>query len=117
MRVELHKRYTFEAAHRLPMVPEDHKCFRMHGHSYAVTVYIAGEVDERMGWLQDFGEITALAGPLLKRELDHRCLNDVPGLGPTAEIVTAGCGTALKPLPLLVRIQLDEPARAAATGQ
>jgi len=117
MRVELHKRYTFEAAHRLPMVPQDHKCYRMHGHSYAITVFIAGEVDARIGWLQDFGEITTIVEPLLKRELDHRCLNDVPGLeNPTAELLAAWLWRRLQPaLPLLVRIQVDETCTAGVS--
>src|SRR5207247_2157809 len=40
---------------------------------------IAGDVDERAGWLQDFADITAVVKPLIERELDHRTLNDVPG--------------------------------------
>ena len=86
MHVELTKSYVFEAAHRLPMVPADHKCARMHGHSFRVEVTVAGPVDERAGWLVDFGDITAIVEPLLKSELDHRALNDVPGLeNPTSE--------------------------------
>ncbi|MEK7330497.1 MAG: 6-carboxytetrahydropterin synthase QueD [Candidatus Eisenbacteria bacterium] len=86
MRVELTKSYTFEAAHRLPMVPADHKCARMHGHSFRIEVAVAGEVDERTGWLIDFGDITAVVEPLLKSELDHRTLNDVSGIeNPTSE--------------------------------
>ena len=53
MRVELSKTFRFEAAHRLPQVPPDHKCHRMHGHSFMVDVVIEGELDERMGWLVD----------------------------------------------------------------
>src|SRR6476660_9625859 len=90
MRVELTKDYRFEAAHRLPQVPPDHKCSRMHGHSFCVEITIAGEVDQAMGWLQDFGDITAIVEPMLKRELDHRTLNDIPGLeNPTSEVL---CG-------------------------
>lgn len=88
MRVELTKAYTFEAAHRLPAVPPDHKCFRMHGHSYRVEVTVKGAVGETTGWLIDFGEITAFVEPLIRQELDHRTLNDVPGLeNPTAELL------------------------------
>src|SRR5262249_52891900 len=57
MRVELSHDFAFEAAHRLPMLPPDHKCARTHGHSWRVEVCVAGEVDERTGWLLDFGEI------------------------------------------------------------
>ena len=86
MHVELTRAYRFEAAHRLPMVPPDHKCARMHGHSFVVEVMVSGEADPRTGWLIDFGDITAVVEPLLKSELDHRTLNDVPGLeNPTSE--------------------------------
>lgn len=32
--MELFREFTFEAAHRLPAVPDGHKCGRLHGHSY-----------------------------------------------------------------------------------
>ena len=117
MRVELEKDYTFEAAHRLPMVPSDHKCARMHGHSYRVEVTIAGEVDGRAGWLVDFADITAVVEPLLKRELDHRTLNDVPGLeNPTAELLCAWLWSRLEPrLPLLSAITVHETCTARCT--
>jgi queuosine biosynthesis protein QueD len=98
MRVELTKSYGFEAAHRLPMVPADHKCARMHGHSFRVEVAVSGEVDPRTGWLVDFGDITAVVEPLLKAELDHRTLNDVPGLeNPTSENLCRWIWTRLQP--------------------
>lgn len=116
MHVELRKEYTFEAAHRLPQVPPDHKCARMHGHSFRVEVCIAGEVDERTGWLQDYAEITAVVEPLL-RTLDHRTLNDVAGLeNPTSEIL---CGWLWKrlvsALPRLAEITVHETCTARCT--
>ena len=75
----------FEAAHRLPHVPAEHKCARLHGHSYHVTIEVAGEVDPHMGWIVDFAEIEAAWKPL-HATLDHYYLNEVPGLeNPTAE--------------------------------
>ena len=117
MRVELTREYGFEAAHRLPNVPPDHKCHRMHGHSYRIGVTIAGEVDARLGWLQDFADITAVVEPLLKRELDHRTLNDVPGLeNPTAELLCAWLWNRLRPqLPLLSDITVHETCAARCT--
>jgi len=117
MRVELSKDYTFEAAHRLPQVPPDHKCHRLHGHSYRIEVTIAGDVDEEMGWLQDFADITAVVEPLLKRELDHRTLNDVAGLeNPTAERLCAWLWSRLEPrLPLLSAITVHETCTARCT--
>ncbi|OGF15760.1 MAG: 6-carboxytetrahydropterin synthase QueD [Candidatus Eisenbacteria bacterium RBG_16_71_46] len=117
MRVELTKEYAFEAAHRLPMVPPDHKCFRMHGHSYRIEVTLGGDVDERAGWLVDFGDITAVVEPLLKRELDHRALNDVPGLeNPTSEVLCGWLWARLEPrLPGLRAITVMETCTARCT--
>ena len=58
--MELFKEFIFEAAHRLPHVPEGHKCGRLHGHSFRVAIYIEGEVDPYTGWIRDFSEIKAI---------------------------------------------------------
>ena len=44
MTTEIFKEFTFEAAHKLPNVPEGHKCGRLHGHSFVVRLYITGNV-------------------------------------------------------------------------
>ncbi|KUO57921.1 MAG: 6-carboxy-5,6,7,8-tetrahydropterin synthase [Alphaproteobacteria bacterium BRH_c36] len=78
--------YRFEAAHHLPLVPSTHKCHRMHGHNYRITVILRGQLDDR-GLVTDFGELDDEIAPLLK-QLDHELLNDVPGLeNPTAELI------------------------------
>lgn len=117
MRVELTREYRFEAAHRLPKVPSDHKCFRMHGHSWVVEVTIAGEMNEEMGWLVDFADITAVVEPLLKNELDHRALNDVPGLeNPTSEVLCRWLWQRLVDrLPHLSAITVQETCAARCT--
>lgn len=117
MRVELTKCYAFEGAHRLPMVPADHKCARMHGHSFRVEVAVAGEVDERRGWLIDFGDITAIVAPLLESELDHRTLNDVSGLeNPTSENLCRWLWMRLQPrIAGLAAITVHETCTARCT--
>ena len=117
MRVELSKEYVFEAAHHLPRTPPGHKCRRVHGHSYRVEVTIAGNVNADAGWLQDFADITAVVEPLLKAELDHRTLNDVPGLeNPTAELLCVWLWGRLEPkLPLLSAITVHETCTARCT--
>jgi 6-pyruvoyltetrahydropterin/6-carboxytetrahydropterin synthase len=85
MKVELRKTFQFEAAHLLPHLPEDHKCRRLHGHSFKVEVVVAGACDPKLGWLMDYAEISRLFKPLWE-QLDHRYLNEVPGLeNPTSE--------------------------------
>jgi 6-pyruvoyltetrahydropterin/6-carboxytetrahydropterin synthase len=83
--MELFTEFRFEAAHRLPGVPEGHKCARLHGHSFRAEVHVAGPVDPQTGWVMDFADIRAACAPL-REALDHRYLNDVEGLdNPTSE--------------------------------
>ena len=116
MRVELHKAFTFEAAHRLPHVPADHKCARMHGHSFRLTVTVEGEVNAKLGWLQDYAEIAAAVDPLIQ-QLDHRALNDVAGLeNPTSEMLCGWLWERLHPrLPLLAALKIDETCMSSCT--
>jgi 6-pyruvoyltetrahydropterin/6-carboxytetrahydropterin synthase len=117
VRVELTRSFRFEAAHRLPRVPADHKCHRMHGHSFVVDVAIEGEIDPEMGWLLDFADIAGVVEPVLLRELDHRTLNDVPGLeNPTSERLCEWLWTRFAPqLPLLAAITVHETCTARCT--
>lgn len=81
------RKYGFESAHRLPRVPEGHKCARLHGHSFRIEVKVEGGVDERLGWFVDYAEIDAACRPIIDR-LDHRFLNEIPGLeNPTSELL------------------------------
>lgn len=85
--MEIFREFTFEAAHRLPHVPEGHKCARLHGHSYRVEVHVSGDVAPATGWVMDFGDLKKAFEPL-RDELDHRYLNEVAGLeNPTSEIL------------------------------
>ncbi|MBZ5756355.1 6-carboxytetrahydropterin synthase QueD [Pseudomonas sp. S5(2021)] len=107
--MEIFKEFTFESAHRLPFVPEGHKCGRLHGHSFRVAIYISGDVDTKTGWIRDFGELKALFRPIYDL-LDHNYLNDIPGLeNPTSENLAKWIWEELKPvLPELSRIRIHE---------
>ncbi|MCU1351971.1 MAG: 6-carboxytetrahydropterin synthase, partial [Acidimicrobiales bacterium] len=52
--MEVFKELQFVAAHRLPNVPEGHKCARLHGHSFRVEVHVEGPVGAESGWVMDF---------------------------------------------------------------
>lgn len=109
MPTEIFRVYRFEAAHRLPHVPEGHKCGRLHGHSYSVEVHVRGTPGERTGWIVDFAEIDAAAAPAVE-ELDHRLLNDIDGLSnPTSEVLAAWLWRRIAPrLAGLARVVVRE---------
>src|SRR5882724_7285123 len=87
--MEIFREFTFEAAHRLPHVPHGHKCARLHGHSYRVTVHVEGPVEPDTGWVMDFGDLKTAFEPV-RKQLDHYYLNEIEGLdNPTSEILAA----------------------------
>ena len=107
--MEIFKVFTFEAAHRLPNVPAEHKCARLHGHSFRVEVHVRGPVGDDSGWVMDFADIKAVFDPILDR-LDHYYLNDIDGLqNPTSENIARWIWQRLAPaLPLLSAIVVHE---------
>lgn len=107
--MKIFKEFRFEAAHRLPNVPAEHKCARLHGHSFLVKVEVTGPVGEESGWVMDFSQIADAFGPILSR-LDHYYLNEIPGLeNPTSEVLARWIWKELKPeLPELSAIEFRE---------
>jgi 6-pyruvoyltetrahydropterin/6-carboxytetrahydropterin synthase len=107
--MEIWKEFKFEAAHRLPRLPDDHKCSRLHGHSFRVRIYIAGDPDPDLGWVTDFADIKKAFDPVLA-QLDHHYLNEIEGLdNPTSELLAKWIWQRLKPaLPSLSRVEIGE---------
>lgn len=107
--MKLFKEFQIEAAHLLPMVPDGHKCRRLHGHSFRITVNIEGDIDPALGWVMDFADIATAFQPVF-RELDHHYLNEIEGLdNPTSENLARWIWQKLKPeLPQLSSIEIRE---------
>jgi 6-pyruvoyltetrahydropterin/6-carboxytetrahydropterin synthase len=107
--MEIFNLYHVEAARRLPNLPESHPCSRVHGHSFRIEIHVSGPVDPETGWVVDFAELDAAFAPI-KAQIDHRYLNDIPGLeNPTSERLAQWIWQKLKPaLPGLSRIVVQE---------
>ncbi len=108
-RMEIFREFTFEAAHRLPNLPATHKCSRLHGHSFRVTVHVEGPLLPHEGWVMDFADLKRAFQPLYD-QLDHYYLNDIPGLeNPTSEVLAAWIWDRLiATLPGLTQIAVSE---------
>jgi 6-pyruvoyltetrahydropterin/6-carboxytetrahydropterin synthase len=107
--MEIYKTFTIEAAHRLPNLPDQHKCSRLHGHSFAIEVHLNGDSDNTNGWVMDFADISKIFRPVFER-LDHHYLNEIPGLeNPTSENLAKWVWHKLESdLPLLHSIVVRE---------
>jgi 6-pyruvoyltetrahydropterin/6-carboxytetrahydropterin synthase len=107
--MEIFKQFTLEAAHRLPHVPQGHKCGRLHGHSFRVEIHVKGDVDRRTGWVIDYADIKEAFKPF-EAQLDHSFLNEIEGLeNPTSENIARWIWRRIRPgLPLLHRVVVQE---------
>lgn len=107
--MDIYKEFTIEAAHLLPNLPDGHKCKRLHGHSFRIEVHINGEIDNNLGWVMDFSDISRSFQPVFD-VLDHHYLNEIDGLeNPTSENIAKWVWNKLKPgLPDLSKIIIKE---------
>jgi 6-pyruvoyltetrahydropterin/6-carboxytetrahydropterin synthase len=107
--VELTQEFHFDAAHRLEGSGDENA--RLHGHSFRASIVLCGEPDPRRGWLCDLGEVKAVV-EAISAELDHRLLNDLPGLDrPTLENLARFIyQRARAALPQVVRVFVSRPS-------
>lgn len=100
--MEVSKWYEFEAAHSLGHLPWEHKCHRLHGHSYKVCVVCGGEMDRVNGWVIDYGDITKVVDTVIKA-IDHTNLDvlftvpERPALNDKGEVIAGDLGHKTKP--------------------
>ena len=114
--VEIKKEFRFEAAHFLPNVPLDHKCRRLHGHSYRFEIKLRGTIEPVKGWFSDYKDISDVVKPIVNKYLDHYYLNEVEGLeNPTCENLAIWLwGKIYNLLPGLCEITVYETCTAAS---
>jgi len=92
---ELTQRFYFEAAHTLQRQVDVEPSRRFHGHTYLAEVAVAGTPDPVTGMVVDLAHLRR-AIDTLRDQLDHRLLDEVPGLGPaTLENLCAFIARAL----------------------
>ena len=103
--------FTFEAAHTTP--PYSHP----HGHSFKAQVVLTGTPDPVYGWSHDLREVEPVV-EAVRRELDHKYLNDITGLStPTLENVARWLWDRLDgALPGLDRVVVRRGADGHAEG-
>lgn len=73
-RVELTRKFTFEAAHAL--AGYDGLCRQIHGHSYKLYVTVSGAAstdpaDPKLGMVIDFSDLKKMVGAQIVDQLDH----------------------------------------------
>lgn len=77
---KIKKTIMVSASHRLVLDYES-ECTNRHGHNWLITVYFAARELDYHGMVTDFAHIKAR----IKKQFDHKFLNDVMNVNPTAE--------------------------------
>ena len=83
MEIKLHTEFTFDSAHKLLMY--DGICNQIHGHTWLCELWFKGDerYKDNVGILVDFGIVKSI-----KKDLDHKYLNDFFVSNPTAENIS-----------------------------
>ncbi|MBT8041663.1 MAG: 6-carboxytetrahydropterin synthase QueD [Pontiella sp.] len=108
-KMRIYKEFKFDSAHWLPNVPPTHKCANMHGHTYTIEIHVEDELHPELGWVLDYNDLRNIVEPLVVM-LDHKVLNEIPGLeNPTAEHIALWLWGKIQPdLPQLAQVVVKE---------
>lgn len=101
--------FRFESARSLPFLPPSHPCSRVHGHSFRLEVYFEGGLKDET-WVEDYHLVSNSIEKNILQKLDHRLLNEVPGLeNPSTEILCRWIFVEVRKfLPSVVQIRISE---------
>lgn len=109
------RRFEAQAAHHLPHVRDGHKCKRIHGHNFRVTVHVSrpGLSD---GMVLDYEVLDAIWTERIKPRFDHDLVNTwIPN--PTSEMIAAEihavfCACLLPPHDVVVEVEENDRSGA-----
>ena len=96
----IEKKLEISASHKLKLNYQS-KCENLHGHNWHITIYCKSETLDENGMVYDFS--------LLKKNiygvLDHKNLNDVLNVNPTAENIARWIADKIGPTCYKVSVQ------------
>ena len=78
------KEFHFSASHTVEKLEDTHPCSRIHGHNYIVKVELKSELLNKSDMVRDYRLLYPIK-EYIDYRLDHRHLNDILPMNPTAE--------------------------------
>jgi 6-pyruvoyltetrahydropterin/6-carboxytetrahydropterin synthase len=91
------KDFHFSASHELKKLPENHQCYRLHGHNYILKVELQSKDLDTYDFVLDYGALSKIK-IYIDENFDHRHLNDVmENNNPTAELIAKHFYDLFKP--------------------
>ena len=84
----VYRSFRIHASRYLPNLDDNHICKSMHGHTFNITVYISGKINNKTGFVIDFYDVDKIFNKNIHNKIDHKILNDISGLeNPTSEVL------------------------------
>ncbi len=111
---KISKQFSFSASHILGGLPDGHPCTRLHGHNYVITLHLKTEKLDNAGFVRDYRALQFVKD-YIDTHLDHRHLNDILPLNPTAEHLAKYLFDIFKKeLPELFAVEVSETPKTSA---
>lgn len=111
---KISKQFAFSASHVLKGLPQDHPCSRLHGHNYTLTVYLQATTLDERGFVKDYRELSFVK-KYIDENLDHRHLNDIFDMNPTAENIAKQLFDIFsEQLPQICAVEVSETPKTTA---
>lgn len=76
--MQIFEQFTFDSAHFVPHVPDRLKCKEIHGHTYRLSVFVEGELQDKLEWVMDFAQMKNVINRVVKN-IEHKLLNKISG--------------------------------------
>ena len=67
------KEFHFSASHELKKLPENHQCYRLHGHNYILKVELQSKDLDNYDFVLDYGELSNIK-IYIDKNFDHKSL-------------------------------------------
>jgi 6-pyruvoyltetrahydropterin/6-carboxytetrahydropterin synthase len=110
----IRKEFAFSASHCLSHLPDAHPCSRVHGHNYIITVELRDKKLNENEFVKDYRALDPIKS-FLDTKFDHRHLNDVMPVHPTAENIACFLfGRFEHLLPQLFAVEVSETPKTSA---
>ena len=108
--MKIFRTYIFHAARFIPTLAKEHPCSNMHGHTFKIIIEVEGEINKETGFVMDFYDIDKIVKANIIDKIDHKILNEIPGLeNPSSEYLSIWIWEHLiSQLPLLSKVSVSE---------
>ena len=111
---KISKQFCFSASHVLDGLNEEHPCARLHGHNYVVTIHLQSETLNEYGFVVDYRALKVVK-EYIDSTLDHRHLNDILSVHPTAENIAKFIFERFRrELPQMYAVEVSETPKTSA---